>query len=73
LGKLKVLSGVEVCKILEHKGFQQIRQSGSHIIMQKKTGDSTITIPVPNHKEIKIGTLQSIIRQSKLSRESFEV
>ena len=72
MGKLKVLSGKEVCKILEQNGFDQIRQWGSHIIMQKKTGDATITIPVPNHNEIKIGTLQSIIRQSKLSRELFE-
>ena len=73
LGKLKVLSGKEVCKILEQNGFELVRQKGSHIVMQKKTTDTTITIPVPNHKEIKIGTLQSIIRQSKLSRESFEV
>jgi len=29
--------------------------------MQKKTNNSTITVPVPNHSEIKIGTLQSII------------
>ena len=49
-----------------------IHQRGSHIIMQKKTGDSTITVPVPNHKEIKIGTLHSIIRQSKILRENFE-
>jgi predicted RNA binding protein YcfA (HicA-like mRNA interferase family) len=42
-------------------------------MMQKRVGETTITVPVPNHKEIKIGTLQSIIRQSKLSRESFEV
>jgi predicted RNA binding protein YcfA (HicA-like mRNA interferase family) len=73
LGKLKVLSGKEVCKILEQNGFELIRQKGSHIIMQKRVGETTITVPVPNHKEIKIGTLQSIIRQSKLSRESFEV
>jgi predicted RNA binding protein YcfA (HicA-like mRNA interferase family) len=32
------------------------------IIMQRKTDDSTITVPVPNYSEIKIGTLQSIIR-----------
>ena len=72
MGKLKVLSGKKVCKILEQNGFQNIRQKESHIIMQKKKGDSTITIPVPNHPEIKIGTLQAIIRQSKLSREFFE-
>jgi len=72
LGRLKILSGKEVCKILEQNGFQQIRQKGSHIVMQKSIGDTTITVPVPNHNEIKIGTLQSIIRQSKLSRELFE-
>ena len=61
-----------MCKILEGHDFNKIRQKGSHILMQKRTEDSTITIPVPNHKEIKIGTLKSIIRQSKLSKELFE-
>lgn len=73
LAKLKILSAKEVCKILELNGFQQVRQKGSHIIMQKKLNDSTITVPVPDHSEIKIGTLQSIIRQSKLNRDLFEV
>ena len=40
--------------------------------MQFKTADSTITVPVPDHKEIRIGTLQSIIRQSGLSKSLFE-
>jgi predicted RNA binding protein YcfA (HicA-like mRNA interferase family) len=66
------LSGREVCKILATNGFSQVRQKGSHIILQLKTNDSTITVPVPDHKETKKGTLQSIIRQSGLSRESFE-
>ncbi len=41
--------------------------------MQKKTGSSTITVPVPNHKEIRIGTLKSIIRQSQVATREFEV
>jgi predicted RNA binding protein YcfA (HicA-like mRNA interferase family) len=41
--------------------------------MQKTTDDSTITVPVPDPKEIRIGTLQSIIRQSQLPRALFEV
>jgi len=69
---LKVLSGKEVCQILSKHGFQNIRQRGSHIIMQKKTDTSTITVPVPNHKEIRLGTLKSIIRQSQLSPKEFE-
>lgn len=40
--------------------------------MQRKMDDSTITVPIPDHKEIRIGTLQSIIRQSGLSRSLFE-
>jgi hypothetical protein len=41
--------------------------------MQRQIEDSTITVPVPNYKEIRVGTLQSIIRQSGLPRNLFEV
>lgn len=72
MGKLRVLSAKQVCQILTEQGFIQVRQRGSHIIMQKKIDDSTLTIPVPNYSEIKIGTLQSVIRQSNLPRSLFE-
>jgi len=72
LRKLKILSGKDVCKILSDHGFSQLRQKGSHIVIQKKTENTTITVPVPNHLEIKIGTLQSIIRQSEIPKEYFE-
>jgi predicted RNA binding protein YcfA (HicA-like mRNA interferase family) len=73
LGKLRVLSGQEVCDILAANGFVQIRQRGSHIMMQLRTEETTVTVPVPNHSELRIGTLQSIIRQSGLARTLFEV
>ncbi|MBI4309038.1 MAG: type II toxin-antitoxin system HicA family toxin [Candidatus Omnitrophica bacterium] len=69
--KLPVLSGREVCRILGEHGFSQVRRRGSHIVMQKKTETSTITIPVPDHKELRIGTFQTIIRQSSLSKDIF--
>jgi predicted RNA binding protein YcfA (HicA-like mRNA interferase family) len=72
MSKLRVLSGKEVCKILEKHGFVNIRQRGSHVIMQKRIDGTTVTVPVPNHSEIKIGTMQSIIRQSRLARATFE-
>jgi len=40
--------------------------------MQKQTDEGTITVPIPDHKEIRIGTLLSIIRQSGLPREDFQ-
>jgi len=70
---LRVLSGKEVCKILSEHGFVEVRRKGSHIIMQKRLGRTTVTVPVPDHEELKIGTLLGIIRQSGLPRELFEV
>ena len=72
MGKLRVLSGKQVCNILSQHGFVEVRQKGSHIVMQKHLSNTTITVPVPNHSELKIGTLQSIIRQSGISKSEFE-
>lgn len=72
LGKLRNLSGRQVCTILIRHGFAEVRQRGSHIVMQKRLADTTVTVPVPNHTELRIGTLQSIIRQSGISRTEFE-
>lgn len=44
------LSGKDVCEILLRHGFIQVRQRGSHIIMQKQEAGRTTTVPVPNHK-----------------------
>jgi len=72
LVKLRVLSGKQVCSILAKHGFTVVRQRGSHIVMQKKLSDDTVTVPVPDHDEIKQGTLRSIIRQSGLNKKEFE-
>ena len=70
--KLAVLSGRAVCAILALHGFTEVRQRGSHVVMQKKFDATTITVPIPIHAEIRIGTLLSIIRQSGISRTEFE-
>ena len=72
MGKLRVLSGQEVCAILERHGYLRVRQRGSHIVMQRVEDDVTTTVPVPDHHELRIGTLRSIIRQSGVARSEFE-
>ncbi len=72
MGKLRVLSGKHVCSILARHGFLEVHQRGSHIVMQKRLSDTTITVPVPNHDELRVGTLQSIIRQSGVPKSEFE-
>jgi len=56
LGKLRFFSEKEVCAILVRHGFIEVRQRGSHIVMQKRLPDTTITIPFPNHTELRAGT-----------------
>ena len=70
--KLRSLTGKDVCKILEAHGFLEVRRKGSHIVMQKRLPNTTVTVPVPNHKSLKRGTLMSIIRQSGISKTEFE-
>ncbi len=70
--KLRVLSGREVCALLAAHGFIEIRRRGSHVIMQRTSGAATTTVPVPDHAEIRIGTLLSILRQSGVPRTAFE-
>ncbi len=70
--RLRVLSGREVCRILTAHGYIEARRKGSHVIMQKVEQASTISVPVPDHKELRTGTLLSIIRQTRLPRALFE-
>ena len=72
MGRLRVFSGAELCHLLGGHGFRIVRRKGSHIILQKPIPGSTATVPVPNHREIRLGTLKSIIRQSKLPPSLFE-
>jgi predicted RNA binding protein YcfA (HicA-like mRNA interferase family) len=40
--------------------------------MQRRTGAGTVTVPIPDHRELASGTLLSIIRQSGVPRAEFE-
>ena len=53
-------------------GFKEVRRRGSHIVMQRLRDGSTLTVVVPDHREVRVGTLMSIIRQSGVSRRAFE-
>jgi predicted RNA binding protein YcfA (HicA-like mRNA interferase family) len=72
VARLRVLSGREVCRILEAHGFREVRRRGSHVVMQLRSETGTRTVPVPDHSELRVGTLRSIIRQSGVPREEFE-
>ena len=72
MGRLRVLSGSDVCQLLGTVGFAEVRRRGSHVVMQRRSSEGTITVPVPDHRELRLGTLLSIIRQSGVPRAHFE-
>ncbi len=72
MSKLKKISGRECIKILCNKfGFYLVRQKGSHLILHKETPEGKIGTVVPNHKEIKTGTIKGILEQAKIKEEDF--
>lgn len=70
--KIKKTSGKECIKILCNKlGFGIVRQKGSHIILKKITNEGAVGTVVPNHKELKVGTLKGILQLAKIKEEDF--
>lgn len=60
-----------VIKAFELLGFYIVRER-EHIVMTRQNDDGTETpLVMPNHSEIKSGTLRAICTQINISREEF--
>lgn len=68
---LPVISGRKVIKALAKIGFEVNGKKGSHIKLKKKFNDKVFIVIVPDHPELAIGTLKSILRQANISKEDF--
>ncbi|OGZ63221.1 MAG: hypothetical protein A3C58_01550 [Candidatus Staskawiczbacteria bacterium RIFCSPHIGHO2_02_FULL_34_10] len=70
----KLYSSKHIAKVLQSKDFLYISQRGSHVKFCKYNKNTTLTVIVPaNKKEIPYGTFKSILRQSKLTEEDFNM
>jgi len=68
MSKLPVLKSYDVIKVLKRAGFIEHRQTGSHKILKKEG----FRVTVPRHsRDLKKGTINSIIEQSGLTIEEF--
>ena len=69
--RLIPISGKELCKILEKKGFKKIYGKGSHVRFKHPDGRRTV-VPVHANEKIGKGLLREILRQIKITREEYE-
>ena len=65
--KLPRVSGAQAVRALERLGFAVARQRGSHIVMRRGSSGCV----VPNHRELKSGTLAGLLKQAGVSAEDF--
>jgi predicted RNA binding protein YcfA (HicA-like mRNA interferase family) len=66
----KTFSGREVVKALRRLGFVVDHQRGSHIFLHNL--EKNISVIVPNHKEIKKGTLSSILKKVGITKSELK-
>ncbi|MDE0377345.1 MAG: type II toxin-antitoxin system HicA family toxin [bacterium] len=69
--RLSPLPYRQVARKLHGAGFVEVSQKGSHVKFVRRDGDEIRTAVVPRHREVRVGTLSSILRQAGLSVEQF--
>lgn len=68
MGSLPVLKPTEVCRLLEARGFINVRQRGSHIQYRHADGRCT-TVPMHKGRDIAPSLLRQIAKDIGLTAE----
>jgi predicted RNA binding protein YcfA (HicA-like mRNA interferase family) len=69
MGKLSNISGKEAAKAFGRAGWEIVGQVGSHLVLTKAGERANLSIP--QHKELSVGTLRSLIRSAAMSVDQF--
>lgn len=68
--KLPQVSARDLIRALKKIGFEKVSQKGSHIKLARKKVNHTQIVVIPDHKQIKKGTLRNgILKPINLSVE----
>jgi predicted RNA binding protein YcfA (HicA-like mRNA interferase family) len=69
MGILRNISGKEAVKAFQKAGWKTLGQVGSHLVMIKP--GVRVNLSIPQHKELSVGTLRALIRNSSLTVDEF--
>jgi predicted RNA binding protein YcfA (HicA-like mRNA interferase family) len=59
---MKTISGKSFAKLLESRGWQLSRISGSHHIYTKLGNTARISLPIHGNQDLKLGLLKSLMK-----------
>ena len=63
---MKSISGKELCRILEEKGWFLKRIHGSHHVYMKSGRKERISVPVHGNRDLKSGMLKAIMKIAEI-------
>ena len=66
---MKNVTGRELAKALEKRGWSLLRIQGSHHIYGKTGSNARISVPIHGNKPLKIGLLHHLLKAASLSEE----
>ncbi|MBD3417532.1 addiction module toxin, HicA family [Candidatus Micrarchaeota archaeon] len=69
--KLAPVSPQKLVKMLGFLGYFPARQKGSHLILEDSGTGKIVVIPVHSSKDISVGLLSSILRETGISRKKY--
>ncbi len=59
---MKSISGKELAKLLEKKGWELKRVKGSHLVYVKHGNPARISVPIHKNVSLKIGLLKHLMK-----------
>lgn len=68
----KLYSGEKIIKALVRVGFYNVSTKGSHVKLRGIRFGKLQTVIVPKHKEVAMGTFQSILKQAAMDFEELK-
>jgi predicted RNA binding protein YcfA (HicA-like mRNA interferase family) len=71
VSKVPSLHYIKIVNALQRDGWIVVRQRGSHIRLQKHSGNEKLRVTVPAHKSVKRTTLARILKQARMDLERF--
>ena len=72
MSKVPSLPYTQIVRALQRDGWTVVRQRGSHLRLQKRTGEELLKITIPAHRPVKRSTLAHILRQARLEVDRFQ-
>jgi predicted RNA binding protein YcfA (HicA-like mRNA interferase family) len=66
---MKAVSGRELARIVERRGWTLLRVSGSHHIYGKAGSIVRLSIPIHGNKALKTGLLRHLLKMAEISED----